>query len=125
MRHILILLLTHTAFVGCHSLTDEQHTDHQMIAPQKTAYQTEISDIKVRSEAIVVFKKGTPVQTAKEIIEIYGMRVLKVYKGISESTHKPMLHVSSSLASEKMILMLRKDPKVSSVSPNYIRQMKE
>ena len=117
MKHVLILVFVNTAFVGCQNVTPVQHADLQVISPQKIDH-----DTTVKSEAIVMFKKGTTIQTAKEIIEAYGMRVLKVYERISASSRKPMLHVSSSLSAEKMLQLLRKNPKISSVSPNYRRK---
>ena len=122
MKHVLVLLFVQTAFVGCHNVTAVQQTDSQAVSPQKTEHPKRNRNTKVKSEAIVMFKKGTTVQTAKEIIEGYGMHVLKVYKSISAKTHKPMLHISSSLPAQEMIRLLRKDPKISSVSQNYVRQ---
>ena len=125
MKPVLVLLFVNTAFVGCHNVAAVQHTNPQVVSPEKTEHQKSNRDTQVKSEAIVVFEKGTTIQTAKEIIDAYGMRVLKVYERISASSHKPMLHVSSSLSAEKMIQLLHKDPKISSVSPNYVRQLKD
>jgi len=123
MKYVLILVFINTAFVGCNNLTPVQHDNLQAISPQKIEHQKSSQNKDVTSEAIVVFKKGTTVQTAKEIIDAYGMRVLKVYKSISASTNMPMLHIRSSLPTQKMMQILRKNPKISSISPDHVRHL--
>ena len=123
MKHVLILVFVSTAFVGCNNSTPVQNNNIQAVSPQKTEHHKRSQNRKAESTAIVMFKKGTTIQTAKEIINDYGMHVLKVYKSISINTHKPMLHVGSSLPTQKMIQLLRKDPRISSVSPDYVRHL--
>jgi len=125
MKNILILVFVNTAFVGCSNSTPAQHDNLQTVSPQKIEYQKKIQNKDVKSEAIVVFKKGVTVQTAKEIIEAYGMHVLKVYKNISVSTNMPMFHIRSSLPTQKMMQLLGKNTKVSSVSPDHVRHLED
>lgn len=123
MRYILVLVLVTTVFVGCNNVSSAQNNDLQPVSSQKTVHKKQIQNRNMESEAIVVFKKGTAIQTAKEIIDDYGMYVLKVYKGISVSNNMPMLHVKASLPMQEMLQILRKDPRVSSVSPDYVRHL--
>jgi hypothetical protein len=110
MRYVLILIFINTAFVGCNNLTPVQHDNLQAISPQKTEHQKSSQNKDVTSEAIVVFKKGTTIQDAKETI-------------ISASTNMPMLHIRSSLPTQKMMQLLSKNPKISSVSPDHVRHL--
>jgi len=125
MKHMLVLVFVNVSFVGCNNSTPVQNDNIQVVSSQKIEHQKRSQNRDVESEAIVIFKKGTTVQTAEEIIDAYGMRVLKVYKSISVSTHKPMLHIRSSLPTQKMVQMLRKNPKISSVSPDYVRHLED
>jgi len=109
MKYIPILLSVSTLFMGCNSSTSVQHNDPESVSFQKTKSYKNNENKNVESTAIVVFKKGTTIQTAKEIIKSHGMYILKVYKSISTSTQKPMLHISSSLPIQKMLQVLHKD----------------
>jgi len=123
MKYIVILLFVNTAFVGCNNSTLVPYENLQTASSEKTEHQKRIKNREVESEAIVMFKKGTTIQTAKEIINGYGMHVVKVYESISVSTHKPMLHIRSSLPIQKMIQLLQENPKISSVSPDHVRHL--
>ncbi len=122
MKYILVLLLVNISLAGCNSTTPIQKDTIQMNVqqieqPKKNQDQSNVS------EAIVVFSKGTTMQEAQEVIVSYKMQVLKVYKSISKSTQKPMLHISSSLPMEEMMQLLRIDSRISSISPNYKRDL--
>jgi len=125
MKHVLILIFINTAFVGCSNSTPAQHNNPQAVSPQKIEYQKKIQNRDIESEAIVVFSKGTTIQSAEEIINDYGMHILKVYKNIFVSTNMPMFHIRSSLPTEEMVQILRKNPKISSVSPDHVRHLED
>ena len=117
IKYILVLSCANIVLFGCSNTASVQnHTPHTVVSQIK-------QDQNKLTEAIVVFKKGMTIRDAKEVVISYGMQVLKVYTAISESTHKPMLHIGSSLPMEEMMQQLGKDSRISSVSPNYKRDL--
>jgi ERCC4-related helicase len=123
MKYILILPFVNIGIVGCNSSIPIQNDNAQAVT-KKIEQQKAEENKNIVSEVIIVFKEGITVQEAKDIIDTYGMQVLKVYESISISTRKPMLHVGSSLPMKETIQLLRKDPQIFSISPNYVRQLK-
>jgi len=117
IKYILVLSCANIVLFGCSNTASVQnYTPHTVVSQIK-------QDQNKLTEAIVVFKKGMTIRDAKEVVISYGMQVLKVYTAISESTHKPMLHIGSSLPMEEMMQQLGKDSRISSVSPNYKRDL--
>ncbi|RRS30251.1 MAG: hypothetical protein P794_07895 [Epsilonproteobacteria bacterium (ex Lamellibrachia satsuma)] len=123
MKYLLLLSCVNFALAGCNSSTPVQNDMHQPITTQQSEAGKIDQDQNTHSEAIVVFGKGTSLQSAEETIASMGMQVLKVYRAISESTQKPMLHIGSPLPMEETLQKLRSDPNISSVSPNYKRHL--
>ena len=106
IKSFFILLIVSLSISGC---------DHPTPSPYKQP--------GITSEAVVVFKKGLSVDRAKRIVGDYGFEVVKVYEKISQSSHMPMLHIRSNLPMREMLHLLKSDPRVHSVSPNYRRTL--
>jgi len=117
MKDMLILLCIHLVLVGCNGMESTgKYNPHLMVQKEK-------QEKNKISEVIVVFNKGVTIQDAQKMISSYGMQVLKVYTSISKSTQKPMLHISSPLPMEEMIQQLRRSSSITSISPNYKREL--
>ena len=116
LKYILSIPFIIIVVAGCNST----------IKSNNDMVQTPIEEKKkeIKSEAIVLFQKGTSVKNATEIIVNYKMQVLKVYETLSKHTQKPMLHIRASLPMDKLLELLQKNPKIISISPNYRRELK-
>lgn len=87
-----------------------------------------LKDNKIRAkyvpgEVLVKFRKGVNVKEAKGISHKHAMTVKKRFKKLSQRWNRTYLHLKSDFTTDEMIRKLKKDPKVESVSPNYIRQL--
>ena len=122
IKYILVLSCANIVLFGCSNTASVQNHTPYAVVPQIKQEKRKQDQNKL-AEAIVVFKKGMTIRDAEGVVVSYGMQVLKVYTAISESTRKPMLHIGSSLPMEEMMQKLRKDPCISSVSPNYKRDL--
>jgi len=99
-------------------------------APQKLAPVTQVKPNKAaqavspkyrEGEVIVKYKSGIKKTIANSLSSAQGFEVLKTY---SKLTKKNLIRVlKSSKTTQEMIKILKADPNVESVSPNYIRQL--
>jgi len=125
MKNGWLIIVSMTVFLflsGC----DAQSALEKKVIEPKSAPLKEVKMPKhteVLSEAIVVFEKGMSIKEAENIIASHDMKVLKVYKTLSKSRQKPMIHVASSLLLEEMMEELKADPHIVSISPNYQRKL--
>lgn len=88
--------------------------------PKKTKTTTPLPRY-AKGEVIVKYKKGVSSDTAKGIASSNGLQTLKVYGKLSQ---KGLISVvKSDKTTEEMIRLLKSDPNVESVSPNYIRKL--
>ncbi len=99
-------------------------------APQKLAPVTQAKPNKAaqavspkyrEGEVIVKYKSGIKKTTVNSLSSAQGFKVVKTY---SKLTKKNLITVlKSTKTTQEMIKILKADPNVESVSPNYIRQL--
>lgn len=123
MKNVFIVCMFCIIFPACNSLSSKENNSASNTVATSMQYQTKKQHKEPSVEVVVVFKKGTSIQEAKDVIHSYGMQILKVYAGISASTGEPMLYISSLLTESKTMQMLRTNPKIISFSINHKRYL--
>lgn len=123
MKNIFIVCMFCVMFPACNNVSSKENNSASNTIATNIQYQIKKQHKELSVEVVVVFKKGTSMQEAKDVIYSYGMKILKVYDGISANTGEPMLYISSLLAESKTIQMLRKNSKIISVSVNHKRNL--
>jgi len=88
------------------------------VAGQKT-----VPDYK-EGEVLVKFKQGFGLAAVKSADYGKGTSVVKDFPFLSEKKGQPYLHLRSDrLSTEELLAQFKDDPRVESVSPNYIRRL--
>ena len=72
----------------------------------------------MKSEAIVIFKKGVTLDEAKNILAGHGIVIIKKYKALSAQNNQLYLSVRSSMRAEELVETLQKNSSVHSASAN-------
>ncbi len=75
-----------------------------------------------KGEVLVKFKRGVSLNQIKNITSLYFIRIAKHFKGLSEKKRQVYVVLKSNrLSAKEMVAILKKDPRVEAVSPNYKR----
>jgi hypothetical protein len=76
-----------------------------------------------KGEAIVLLKKGVSPKVFSSTLSQYGIAVTKEFTSLSSSSKGSFVLVKGTKSTRSLFKILRKNPNVQSVSPNYIRSM--
>lgn len=114
-----LALMCQLCIAGCSTSAHEGVNTQGQSAPEEAA-----GSQQTAASVIVVFKEGTTYDEAVRAAADHGMKVTHYYKTLSERSNKPyMVLESTSLSEEEMLLQLKNDPRVETVSVNYQRKL--
>ena len=84
----------------------------------------ELQPVYKEGEVLVKFRKGVTSKDTRVMTSSYAMSVAKGFTLLSQKRGQTYLLLKSKkMTTEEMIAILKKDPDVETVSPNYIRRL--
>ncbi len=92
------------------------------VAPSNTVKKKKVSVPTYKEGRVIVkYKSGLSSSNINTMASSMGLEVVKTYSKLSKKN--PISVIESSKSTEEMIKILEADPRVESVSPDYIRQL--
>lgn len=74
--------------------------------------------------AIVVFKKGVSLESARAVVKAHSMTITRTHESLHKHSDQVFFHlISDTLTSEAMVRRLGKDPRVHSVKEDFERSL--
>ncbi len=114
---LLLSIVTLTYATPSNQLPPEVLNQYKNIPPKKKKKPL----LYKKGEVIVKYKKFISVKQAKSLSNIMGLKVTKAFKTLSKSRQGAYVQIRSKiLSTDELVEMLKKDPNVEYVEPNYI-----